>query len=157
MDTTTMNRASPVVVLIATGFDELEVAGCLHPLREAGLRVALVGLTSGIIFGQHGLRVLPDVTLGQFHAAQWPPRLLVIPGGSGHAAALVADPRVHQLLQATLARQGQVAVWATAHKRFEPLLGEVAHPIVLCQNNTVGAALVAELVGGLRQEGMRGL
>lgn len=51
--------------------------------------------------------VLPDQTLAQTVSIK--PRMVLIPGGRQCLAALAADPRVHELLQATLCNKGYIA------------------------------------------------
>lgn len=97
-----------VVVLIAPGYDEVVVAQVLSGLRARGCSVALVGLFAGLIAGGHGLAVSPDQLLDQA-VASGPPRLVFVPGGAGCVEALVADPRVWQLLEVTVDHGGCVA------------------------------------------------
>ncbi|MFZ0547044.1 MAG: DJ-1/PfpI family protein [Candidatus Promineifilaceae bacterium] len=96
-----------IFILLAPGFEEGIVIYCLAHLREAGLPVSLVGLTSGMVRGQHGLMVRPDQTVAR--AASTKPRIVLIPGGRQCLAGLSADPRIHELLEATVYNEGRIA------------------------------------------------
>jgi putative intracellular protease/amidase len=102
-----------IFILIAPGFEEGPTIYCLAHLREAGLPVSLVSRTSGAVRGQHGLMILPDQTLAQTMSVK--PRMVLIPGGRQCLAALAADPRVHELLKATLCNKGYIAAALKRH------------------------------------------
>lgn len=102
-----------IVILLAPGFEETAVVYCLDHMREAGLPVSLVGLSTGILKGLHGLAVRPDYSLDQL-SAEAGCLGVIVPGGSQCVTALLTDPRVHRLLDATLQQEGFVAAMATA-------------------------------------------
>ncbi|MCL4267285.1 MAG: DJ-1/PfpI family protein [Anaerolineae bacterium] len=102
-----------ILILLATGFEETAVVYCLDHMREAGLPVSLVGLSAGILKGLHGLAVRPDYSLDQL-SAEAGCRGVIVPGGPPCVTALLTDPRVHRLLDATLQQEGFVAAMATA-------------------------------------------
>ncbi|MBX3055549.1 MAG: DJ-1/PfpI family protein [Anaerolineae bacterium] len=102
-----------IVILLATGFEETAVVYCLDHMREAGLPVSLVGLSAGILKGLHGLAVRPDYSLDQL-SAEAGCRGVIMPGGPQCVTALLTDPRVHRLLDATLQQEGFIAAMATA-------------------------------------------
>ena len=56
-------RQRCALVIIADGFEETEAVVILSSLRQAGLCVKSVGLTSGLISGAHGILLMPDLTL----------------------------------------------------------------------------------------------
>ena len=58
------------VVIIAEGFDETATVCTLSLLREAGLSVKSVGLTSGLVGGSHGVWIMPDLTLGDLDCSE---------------------------------------------------------------------------------------
>jgi putative intracellular protease/amidase len=115
------SASNRVVIILAHGFAEGETIWCLDRLREAGLPVSLVSLSAGLLNGQHGLAVRPDYSLDQLPLAAGPPRLVIAPGGRQCITSLLADPRVHQLFDATLNNKGFVAGMGTA----EPLLNQI--------------------------------
>lgn len=97
-----------VIILIAPGFEERGVVYFLAGLREAGLPVSLVSLSAGLVTGLHGLPVRPDYTMEQL-IPDLPGRMVIIPDGQQCVSALLADPRVHRLLDSTVRDEGHVA------------------------------------------------
>jgi hypothetical protein len=98
------------LVILADGFEETETIGLLSLLRQAGLHVKSVGLTSGLVSSAHGIWLKPDLTLtdverlngGMFIS------LVILPAGSESLDRLETDPRVHKLLRRVVARHGQI-------------------------------------------------
>lgn len=90
--------------------------------------------------------VRPDVSLGQLTPGA-PSRLVLVPGSRQCTAVLLADPRVHQLLEATLEAEGYVAALAP-----QPPSGRVSQPAgdsstrFLAQGETPIADFVEQLV-----------
>lgn len=102
-----------VLILIAPGFEERGVVYVLATLREATLPVALVSLSAGLVTGLHGLTVRPDYTMEQV-VPDLPGRLVIVPDGQQCVSALLADPRVHRLFEATIRDRGHVATMLVA-------------------------------------------
>lgn len=102
-----------MTILVAEGFDEEQVAGCVRQVRQAGIVCRLVGLTFGPVVGQNGLKVWTDASL-EAALAEPPPKWLIVAGGAACTGALGRDPRVQQLAEAVLNDGGQVALTATA-------------------------------------------
>ena len=111
------------LILIAPGFREESVVQCLSQMREAGLAVSLVGLSAGLIRSLHGVVMLPDCSLEQL-SPLGSPQLVIVPGGKQSVSALLADPRVHKLLDDTLENGGFVAATTTA----QIVLAEANYP-----------------------------
>lgn len=114
-------RTQRGLVLVADGFDEQTAIYCVRALRDAGIAVALVGLPAGLVTGNRGISVQPDLSLDEL-PLDVSSALVVIPGGRRSAAALLTDPRVHDLVEATAASSGKVAVLGTAVEGAERLL-----------------------------------
>ncbi len=118
------NAFERVVILIAQGFEEISVIQCLGQMREAGLMVVLVSATAGLISSAHGLAVRPDRAMDQV-----PPdpaaRLIVVPGSRSCAEALMADPRVHQLIKSAL----WSGVCIAAMRPAQPVVAALVAPI----------------------------
>lgn len=102
-----------ILILIASGFEELPLAHSLSHLRGAGLTVSLVSTASGLISGLYGLTIRPDLLIDRA-LALLPPKLVIVSGGHTCATSLMADPRVHQLITITLQSGGYVAAPASA-------------------------------------------
>ena len=102
-----MNEHSPTYILIAPGFDLVQVAMWTAHIRSRGHRVAIVGLTPGMLRSTNGVHWVPDLELDQVFGD--PPGLVLMPGGGGCAAALARDPRVMRLLGEVRTGRGRVA------------------------------------------------
>ncbi len=99
-----------VLVIIADGFDEAETIVFLSLLRQAGLCVKSVGLTSGLVSSVHGVWLKPDLTLADLDGPTDTPSIsaVILPEGRQSLARLEADPRVHRLLRRVVAQRGRI-------------------------------------------------
>ncbi|MCA9994325.1 MAG: DJ-1/PfpI family protein [Anaerolineales bacterium] len=96
-------------ILVAPYFDEVAVVTCLAEVRRAGFTAVLVGTTSNALNGRCGIRFHPDKSLTEI--SEQPPeakQVVMIAGGAESAAVVLADPRVHQLMQQVLHHEGYV-------------------------------------------------
>src|SRR5665647_961439 len=85
-----------VVVLLAPGFEELEMVTIVDVLRRAGISVVLAGIVPPPIEGGHGIKVITDLSIddvGTYDA-------LVLPGGNPGYINLERDQRVLKLIRA---------------------------------------------------------
>jgi 4-methyl-5(b-hydroxyethyl)-thiazole monophosphate biosynthesis len=85
-----------VVVLLATGFEELEAVTIVDVLRRAGISVLLAGIAPPPIEGGHGIKVVPDLSIDDVTTYD----ALVLPGGSPGYVNLERDQRVLKLIRA---------------------------------------------------------
>ena len=85
-----------VVVLLATGFEELEAVTIVDVLRRAGISVLLAGIAPPPIEGGHGIKVEPDLSIDDVTTYD----ALVLPGGSPGYVNLERDQRVLKLIRA---------------------------------------------------------
>ncbi|HFQ94596.1 MAG TPA: hypothetical protein ENK32_11335, partial [Anaerolineae bacterium] len=105
-------------VFLAAGFEEEPVVSLLCQLRDAGLPVSLIGLSSQPLTGNYGVTLCPDEILtdlpkdATFH-------LIVIPGNGRSVQSLLVSPHFHRLLKNTLAEDGCVAALDTAVPALE--------------------------------------
>jgi putative intracellular protease/amidase len=107
------NGGPKVAILIAPSFEEGTVVYCLDRLRDAGLSVLLISSSAGLINGLHGLSIRPDLTLDQInHTMNF--HLAIVPGSRQCTTSLLADPRVHELFDATWQNGGCVVAAGTA-------------------------------------------
>lgn len=119
-----------VLVLVATHFDEIPTVYCLCKMRTEGFLTKLVGLTPGLQTGLCGLKVRPDAHLSEIVTMNSTNgrRLVILTGGDECRARLLSDPRVHQLVAATLKDGGFVAAMApTLEAVLLPLRPTHAH------------------------------
>jgi putative intracellular protease/amidase len=126
MDVQSSFLNNKALILLAPGFEQRTTICLLDHMREAGLSVSLVGLTAGLVKSDLGLVVRPDYSLEQL-VNRAPYQLIIVPGGRQCTSSLVMDPRVHNLLEATLKNDGFVAATLTA----EPLLTQMGIPAPL--------------------------
>ena len=99
-----------IIVIVADGFEETATIVLLNSLRQAGLCVKSVGLTSGLVGSAHGVRLMPDLTLADLeHLANTTfISAVVLPEGRQSLSRLEADPRVHRLLRQVITQRGQI-------------------------------------------------
>lgn len=105
------NQERCALVVIADGFEETEVTVFLSLMRQAGLCVKSVGLTSGLIGSARGVWLMPDLTLTDLDRFTKTTSIsaIILPEGGQSLARLEADPRVHRLLRQVVAQQGRIA------------------------------------------------
>lgn len=122
---------SCALVLVAEGFNEIEVVATLSALRQAGQRTWCVGLTGGAIRGAQGIWLKPDFKVAeQQHrlavrismAKAW---LVVLPGEERSLVQLLADPQVQGLLREVAARGGLIATCDQGREMLRALLPEL--------------------------------
>jgi hypothetical protein len=83
-------------VLWGDEFEEAAAAIFVAELRQVGLRVKLVGLTSRRICGAHGLVLVPDLTLDQALPLATQVICLIIPQTAPGLQRLKNDPRLNR-------------------------------------------------------------
>jgi hypothetical protein len=88
-----------VFVLWAAQFEEAPAAIFVTTLRQAGLRVKVVGLTARPTSGSHGLTLTPDLTLDQALPLAAEAVCLVIPQGTAGLQSLKNEPRLQKFFE----------------------------------------------------------
>ncbi|MCB0196310.1 MAG: DJ-1/PfpI family protein [Anaerolineae bacterium] len=106
-----------IILLLADGFEENALV-VVTILREAGLRVTMVGLRSSQVTGLHGIVVKPDMSLDRLLETAVTVTTLIVPEGNGHIERLRRDPRVSTLLQKRLPYDGLVAGMGARSEKF---------------------------------------
>ena len=89
-----------ILVLWGQGFDEIAASIFVAELRRMGKRVKLVGLNSQRIVGQHGLALVPDLTLGQALRHATHIGCIIVPAPLAALQRFSYDPRLAELLEA---------------------------------------------------------
>lgn len=121
------------LVILAPGAEEMEVSIAVDVLRRAAIKVTLAGLAgSGSVVCSRGLRITPDVSLGDIAGSF---DAVVLPGGAQGAENLAASPLVGRHLKSQWQRGRLVAAICAAPLallRHEIALGEklTSHPSV---------------------------
>lgn len=126
------------VILIAEDFAELTAVTCATVLREAGVKVELVGATAHAIRGRYGVSIVPDKSLNQLERDILP-GLVVIPGELGCVQALARDPRTVHLVQRLLSNGGFLALASKdeADATWPGLSSLVADHVILRGNRPI--------------------
>lgn len=101
---------SYIFVLWGEWFEEAAAAIFVTQLREAGLRVKVVGLTPHRISGSHGLVLVPDLTLDQALPLAAQAACLVIPHSAYGLKQLKNDPRLRDFFGQALANQARLVL-----------------------------------------------
>jgi hypothetical protein len=99
-----------VFVLWGDGFDEAVAAIFVTQLREVGLPVRVVGLTSRQIHGNRGLALVPDMTLDEALPLADQTSCLIIPSKSRWIEQYKYDPRIRKFLQLANANNAKFVI-----------------------------------------------
>ncbi|MFH0905048.1 MAG: DJ-1/PfpI family protein, partial [Methanobacteriota archaeon] len=83
------------LVLMAEGFEEIELTSIVDILRRGGVTVMIAGLKDGLITGSRGMKMQPDVTLDGIKEEY---DMIILPGGSPGYVNLGSDRRVIELV-----------------------------------------------------------
>nr|CBH37837.1 conserved hypothetical protein, DJ-1/PfpI family [uncultured archaeon] len=81
-----------VVLFLATGFEDIEVAGIIDTLSRGGVEVVIAGLQAGAIEGKYRIKVVPDIAIEEIELEKYD--AVILPGGYPGYANLGADRRV---------------------------------------------------------------
>jgi 4-methyl-5(b-hydroxyethyl)-thiazole monophosphate biosynthesis len=108
-----IERQGYVFVLWANNFEEVAATVFVSELREAGLRVKIVGLTGPNSRGTHGLGLVPDLTLDQALPLACQTCCLVIPGPASSFKTLQNDPRLHRFFEKVRSVQAWFVISST--------------------------------------------
>jgi hypothetical protein len=107
-----------ILVLLSEHYEELVATILTTILREAGLRVKVVGITAKKIRGRHGMVIVPDLTLDQ--AVRLAPRVqgIVMPCDVDGLRLVRNDPRLSSLF---LSATGNHALFILGEHNLEAL------------------------------------
>jgi hypothetical protein len=99
-----------ILTIIAQGFDEADTISLISILRQAGLCIKSVGMTSGLVSGAYGVCLMPDLTLSDLDslAKTMAVGAVVLPENKQCLSRLEADPRLHNFLRQVWAQGGQI-------------------------------------------------
>ena len=115
------NHNRRVLILLADKYDEPFIVDLFCRIRDKRILINLIGLTSGIVRGVHGLLIHPELSLLEISEQTHPDEIqaLIVPGGHHCAKTLLTDPRVHHLLEEIIKRNGLVFVASSAQEILE--------------------------------------
>ncbi len=95
-----------VLIIIAEGFEEIEVVSPIDVLRRAEVEVTTAGLGSNEITGAHVMAVKTDTVLDCYDDV---PDVILLPGGMPGAENLAASAKVKDLIRSISSNGGFVA------------------------------------------------
>jgi len=81
-----------VLVFLAPGFEEIETATIVDVLRRCELEVSVAGLIPNAIEGAHGMKFVPDISIGEAAVKDFD--AVICPGGSPGYMNLRKSPEV---------------------------------------------------------------
>lgn len=87
---------SKALVLMAEGFEEIELTSIVNILRRGGVTVTIAGLKDGLITGARGIKIQPDAPLDSIRELY---DIIILPGGSPGYVNLGNDRRVIELVK----------------------------------------------------------
>jgi len=85
------------LVLLASGFEEIEASTIVDVLRRSGVDVVVAALVQGLVKGSHGMRFASDTTIDKVAAADFD--AIVCPGGAPGYMNLRNDQKVLAMIQ----------------------------------------------------------
>lgn len=94
----------PVVVLVAPGFEEVELTAPVDILRRLGIEVVLAGVQGRMVTGAHGLTLQADMLLVDVEPSAY--RGVILPGGA--AAWTLRDTAAVLALVRDMHREGKM-------------------------------------------------
>lgn len=136
-----------IAVLLADGFEEIEVLTPVDMLRRAGLEVLTVGITSKIAVGAHGISVICDKLPEEIDLDMI--STVILPGGMPGSLNLDASAFTDEILKSVNARGGRIAAICAAPLvlgRRGLLEGKRATCYPGFENELVGATVTDESV-----------
>ena len=107
-----------VIVLLASGFEELEALTPIDILRRNDIDVKTVSITSeSRVTGAHGIQVVADMTVTDVTLSDI--RMLILPGGVPGAENLSASMLTHKFIDAALENGAHIAAISNAQAILE--------------------------------------
>jgi putative intracellular protease/amidase len=134
-----------VFVLWGERFEETTAVIFVTELRNAGIRVKVVGLTAQRISGTHGIALVPDISLEEAVAAAAQASAVILPGTVRSLKRLRDDPRLGILFRQAQAN-GAVMVVSAFDEQDLPALA----PFVWERNQIMIYPASEDLAGFVR-------
>ena len=89
------------IILLATGFEEIEAVTVIDLLRRAGIELVIAGLDSMNITGSHGITITADKKLSDLNLDF---DVVIIPGGMPGALHLHNSSEVNAFIKKCIPR-----------------------------------------------------
>jgi 4-methyl-5(b-hydroxyethyl)-thiazole monophosphate biosynthesis len=100
-----------VVVLLATGFEEVEAVTAIDYLWRSGLKVTVLAIGANPVRGNHDLSVVADLAIGRYLGQ---PDAVVVPGGLPGAQNVADNPDARRIILEAHQRGALVAAICAA-------------------------------------------
>ena len=119
-----------VIVLLASGFEELEAITPVDVLRRHNVDVRTVSITNDrLVTGTHGIQVAADLVSSDVPLTDID--MLVLPGGMPGVKNLDASPITKTFIEATLKSGGHLAAICAAPSIFGNVFTRVASTVAV--------------------------
>lgn len=92
------------LVVLAEGFEEIEVSTPIDILRRAGVDVTVAGIGGTVIKGAHNVAINADIDLEKYDSV---PDAVIFPGGMPGAENLARSSKVKELIK-SMAAEGKL-------------------------------------------------
>jgi hypothetical protein len=145
-----------IFVLWSDGFDEMAATAFITALREAGLLVKVVGLTSKKIAGARGLALLPDLTLDQALVLAAQAICIIIPATTSWSKRLNNDPRLRQFFEQANSNQAEFITgrWPKTKPAGPELAASVEEKVIIYPETEDIVKFAREIAGQLSKKVM---
>jgi 4-methyl-5(b-hydroxyethyl)-thiazole monophosphate biosynthesis len=104
------------ILFLAPSFEEIETATVVDVLRRCGVQVAIAGLEPHAIEGAHGMKFVPDTSIGDVAVKDFD--AVICPGGSPGYVNLRKDSRVLAMVKQAFSSNKLVAAICAAPAVF---------------------------------------
>ena len=94
------------LIISADSFEDSELLVPYYRLKEAGIGVSVASLSSGIITGKHGYKVVVDKTLDEVNPDDY--AILILPGGAA-PAVVRTEPQALEIARSFFRQSKPVA------------------------------------------------
>ena len=106
------------LLFLVDGFSEAQATWYISELRGAGLLLKTMGLTRQPVQSEHGVAIVPDLSIDAIVRAAPQIALLILPGGVATTSIWRADPRFRCLLELVYNQKGYLVA---THEELEVL------------------------------------
>lgn len=100
------------LILLAPGFEEIELVTVVNILRRAEVEVTIAGTTPDPVLGRSRIQVVADVSIDEVTGFGFD--LIVLPGGQPGTQNLASDTRVKQILSNAAEEKGYISAICAA-------------------------------------------
>jgi hypothetical protein len=121
-----------ILLLLADGFSETQAMLYVSEFRESGLPLKIVGLTKRPVQSEHGVRIIPDLSIDTVIQTPFSIKLLILSDGQAAITVWLADPRTQLLLDRVQNQGGYLVTTAESVEMVKSAL-PLSSPLQLHQ------------------------